>query len=42
MSKLSCSFTLGKLSTGNANIKHNNREFISINVDPARVADNIA
>ena len=41
MSKLSCSFTLGKQSTGNANIEHNNREFISSNVDPARIADNI-
>jgi hypothetical protein len=41
MSKLSCSFTLGKQSTGNANIEHNNREFISSNVDVARVADNI-
>jgi hypothetical protein len=41
MSKLSCSFTLGKQSTGNANIEHNNREFISNNVDVSRLADNI-
>jgi hypothetical protein len=41
MSKLSCSFTLGKASSGNANIEHNNREFISSNVDVSRLADNI-
>jgi hypothetical protein len=41
MSKLSISFTLGKASTGNANIEHNNREFISNNVDVSRIVDNI-
>jgi hypothetical protein len=41
MDKLSCSFTLGKVSAGNANIEHNHRDFISANVDPARIADNI-
>ena len=41
MSKLSCSFTLGKASGGNANIEHNNREFISSNVDVTKLADNV-
>jgi hypothetical protein len=41
MDKLSCSFTLGKVSAGNVNIEHNHRDFISANVDPARIADNI-
>ena len=41
MNKLSCSFTLGELSAGKANIEHNNREFISNNVDVSRLANNI-
>ena len=41
MSKLSISFTLGKASAGEVNIEHNNREFISSNVDVSRVVDNI-
>ena len=41
MSKLSVSFTLGKASAGKANIEHNNREFISSNVDVSRLADKI-
>jgi len=41
MSKLSVSFTLGKASARKANIEHNNREFISNNVDVSRLADNV-
>ncbi|MDR2532277.1 MAG: plasmid recombination protein, partial [Oscillospiraceae bacterium] len=41
MSKLSISFTLGKASAGKANIEHNNREFVSSNVDVTRMADNV-
>jgi len=42
MSKLSCSFTLGKASNPHgANISHNHREFISNNVDVSRTAENI-
>ncbi|MCL2071987.1 MAG: plasmid recombination protein [Oscillospiraceae bacterium] len=42
MSKLSTSFTLGKASgPGGANVAHNNREFISANVDVSRLADNV-
>ena len=42
MGNLSCSFTLGKPSNPHgANIAHNNREFISPNVDITRTADNI-
>jgi hypothetical protein len=41
MKALSVSFVLGKLSTGNANVAHNNRETIAGNVDVSRIADNI-
>ena len=41
MKSLSTSFVLGKASTGNANIEHNNREIIASNVDPSRICDNV-
>ncbi|MCL2698436.1 MAG: plasmid recombination protein, partial [Oscillospiraceae bacterium] len=41
MKALSASFVLGKLSTGDANVAHNNRETIAGNVDVTRIADNI-
>jgi hypothetical protein len=41
MSKLSCSFTLGKLSAGQANVEHNLREKIADNVDAARIDNNV-
>jgi regulator of replication initiation timing len=41
MKALSASFVLGKLSTGDANVAHNNRETIAGNVDVSRIADNI-
>ncbi|MDR2532401.1 MAG: plasmid recombination protein [Oscillospiraceae bacterium] len=41
MSALSMSFTLGKVSTGSANLEHNNREFFADNVDVTRIKDNI-
>jgi hypothetical protein len=41
MSKLSCSFTLGKLSAGQANVEHNLREKIADNVDVARIDNNV-
>ena len=42
MSKLSISFTLGKASVPHeANIEHNNREFIASNVNKNRTAENI-
>jgi len=41
MKQLSTSLTLGKASAGNANLAHNSREFISSNVDTARICDNI-
>ena len=42
MSKLSCSFTLGKASKpGGANVEHNNREFLADNIDANRIFDNV-
>jgi hypothetical protein len=42
MSKLSVSITMGKASAkGGANVEHNNREFISNNVDGFRLHENI-
>jgi len=41
MQKLSTSLTLGKASTGNANLEHNAREIIAGNVDPSRICDNV-
>jgi len=42
MSKLSCSFTLGKASApNNANLEHNNRETLADNIDVARIGNNI-
>jgi hypothetical protein len=42
MSKLSCSFTLGKASKpGGANVEHNNREFLADNIDVNRIVDNV-
>jgi len=42
MKKLSTSFTIGKASVkGGTNVEHNNREFISRNVDISRTVDNI-
>lgn len=42
MSKLSTSFTLGKASMPHeANVEHNNREFIASNVNKSRIAENI-
>jgi hypothetical protein len=41
MSALSMSFTLGKVSTGSANLEHNNREFFADNVDVTRIKDNV-
>ena len=42
MSKLSISFTLGKASMPHeANIEHNNREFIANNVNKSKISENI-
>jgi len=42
MKKLSTSFTIGKAGVkGGANVEHNNREFISRNVDISRTVNNI-
>ena len=41
MKSLSASFVLGKASAGNANIEHNNREYIADNIDPNRMHHNI-
>lgn len=42
MSKLSTSFTLGKASMPHeANVEHNNREFIASNVNKSRISENI-
>ena len=42
MSKLSISFTLGKASMPHeANVEHNNREFIAGNVNKSRISENI-
>jgi hypothetical protein len=42
MSKLSCSFTLGKAGKAHgANIEHNHRDFISSNVDVSRTPENV-
>lgn len=42
MKALSTSFTLGKASSPhNANIEHNNREFIADNVNIERINDNV-
>jgi hypothetical protein len=41
MKSLSISFTLGKASSGNANVAHNNREIIANNVDPNRICLNV-
>jgi hypothetical protein len=41
MKSLSTSFTLGKASTGDANIEHNNREYLADNIDINRVIDNV-
>jgi ABC-type Na+ transport system ATPase subunit NatA len=41
MSTLSISLTLGKVSTGGANLEHNNREIIASNVDVNRICNNI-
>ncbi|MDE5558398.1 MAG: plasmid recombination protein, partial [Ruminococcus sp.] len=42
MSKLSISFTLGKASIPHeANVEHNNREFIASNVNKSRISENI-
>ena len=41
MKSLSISFTLGKASSGNANIAHNNRDMIAGNVDINRICDNV-
>ena len=42
MSKLSISFTLGKASMPHeANVEHNNREFIASNVNKSKISENI-
>jgi hypothetical protein len=41
MQKFSASLTLGKASAGNANLGHNNRDFISNNVDTSRICENV-
>ena len=42
MSKLSISFTLGKASVPHeANVEHNNREFIANNVNKSKIFENI-
>lgn len=42
MSKLSISFTLGKASMPHeANIEHNNREFIANNVNKSKISENV-
>lgn len=41
--KMSVSFTLGKASVpNNANLKHNNREFLAKNIDSSRTSQNIS
>lgn len=42
MKKLSVSFTLGKASIPHqANVEHNNREFIASNVDKSKISENV-
>jgi len=41
MQTFSTSLTLGKASTGNANIEHNNREYLADNIDVNRICDNV-